>query len=106
MNIPLLVAGVAAVVVSLVVRAAKAKNALEPEEDDEGSGVFLSPPAGFRRAKQAEVTPAMSSKAREMLSQPLGTLAGPFTNENGVAYYIAVETHSNAPKGSSVFIQR
>ena len=105
----LLWTGVAIVAASIfVAKRAKATNILEPEADTDNKppadGVYLTPPAGFRRAKQSEVTPAISAMAKESLSYPMGTLRGPFTNENGVQYYIAVETHSNKPKGSSVFI--
>lgn len=111
MNIPLLVGGLVIIGISLAVRASQAatKNVLVEEEEDPEPAeeqVFLSPPAGFRRAKNSEVTPQIQAKASAMLSQPLGTLHGPFTNENGVQYFIAVESHSNAKKGSSVFIQK
>jgi hypothetical protein len=107
MNVPLLLGGVAIIGISLYVRQAKAKNILEENEEivPEAEPTYLTPPSGFRRAKQAEVTPNMSTQAKASLSSPMGSLLGPFTNENGLQYYIAVETHSNKPKGASVFIQ-
>lgn len=75
------------------------------EAPPQSPGVFVSPPRGFRRARQSEVTPQMQAKAVETLPRPLGTLSGPFANEGGVLYLVAIETHSNAPKGASVFIE-
>lgn len=108
----LLWAGVAIVAVSLYVKRAKGKNILEtkePEPVDNFPEVYAKAPAGFRRAKQSEVTPDMTSAAVQSLSYELGTLRGPFTNPNGIRYYLAVETHKNEAKGKhkgvSVFIE-
>jgi hypothetical protein len=75
------------------------------EETVESKPTYLSPPAGYRRARQDEVTPQISAAAKNGLSSPMGTLLGPYVNENGVSYYVAIETHSNKPKGASVFVQ-
>lgn len=79
------------------------------EEADEDvitpNPIYVSVPAGYRRAKQSEVTPQIAASAKSGLSSPMGSLLGPFVNENGVSYYVAIETHSNKPKGASVFVQ-
>lgn len=78
----------------------------QPEvEDVKADETYVSVPAGYRRARQDEVTPQIAAAAKNGLSSPMGTLLGPYTNENGVSYYIAIETHSNKPKGASVFVQ-
>jgi hypothetical protein len=69
-----------------------------PEKD---SGVYLSP-YGYRRALNAEVTPAMRSEAVAALKEPIGT----FLIRDG--YAIGLEHHQNAEKGrhkgATVFI--
>lgn len=70
------------------------------------AGTFVEPPLGWRRARDAEVTPLMRAKAVESLSADLGSLLGPFVDERGREYLLAVETHSNAPKGVSVFVRK
>lgn len=79
----------------------------QPEEDIDvkADEIYVRVPAGYRRARQDEVTPQIAVAAKNGLSSPMGTLLGPYTNENGVSYYIAIETHSNKPKGASVFVQ-
>lgn len=77
----------------------------EEEQDVKADEIYVSPPAGYRRARQDEVTPQIAAAAKNGLSSPMGTLLGPYTNENGVSYYVAIETHSNKPKGASVFVQ-
>lgn len=79
----------------------------QPEEDDDvkADETYVSVPAGYRRARQDEVTPQIAAAAKNGLSAPMGTLLGPYVNENGVSYYVAIETHSNKPKGASVFVQ-
>lgn len=88
----------------------KSKSPLAEEEGEEveevqSAAITLRAPAGHRRAKQSEVTPAIAAQAQASLSNEIGTMLGPFQNENGVSYYVGLETHSNAPKGASVFIQ-
>lgn len=77
----------------------------EEEQDVKADEIYVSVPAGYRRARQDEVTPQIAAAAKSGLSSPMGSLLGPFTNENGVSYYVAIETHSNKPKGASVFVQ-
>lgn len=106
MHIPLFLFGVAVIGVSLWTRNAQAKNLLDPEEQmPEAKPVYLQPPVGFRRAAQSDVTPSMTETAKASLSQPMGSLLGPYVNEKGLSYYVAIETHSNKPKGASIFIQ-
>lgn len=61
--------------------------------------------AGFRRAQQSEVTPYMTAQAQAALAHPLGDIRGPFVNERGELFKVALERHSNAPKGASVFLR-
>lgn len=68
------------------------------------AGVYVRVPNGWRRATDSEVTPHMQAAARNALSASLGSLLGPFTGEGGVTYLVAVETHSNAPKGASILL--
>lgn len=108
----LLIGGITVVGISLYAKTAKARNILNNSRPDEASdpegGVYLKPPAGYRRAGNADVTPLISSQAKASLSHELGTLLGPYTNEQGKTYYIAMETHYNEKKGyhkgASVFI--
>lgn len=74
-------------------------------EEVKAEETYVNVPAGYRRARQDEVTPQIAAAAKSGLSSPMGSLLGPFVNENGVSYYIAIETHSNKPKGASVFVQ-
>lgn len=60
---------------------------------------------GYHRARQDEVTPYITAQARAALSQPLGDIRGPFVDEQGRRFKVALEVHSNAPKGASVFLQ-
>lgn len=108
----LLLGGATAIGISLYAKRARGKNILEPEDKPKcpaPDGVYLAPPAGYRRARQDEVTAMISSQARASLSHNLGDLRGPFTNEQGRQFIIAVETHCDATKGphkgASVFIQ-
>lgn len=75
------------------------------QEDVKAEEIYVKVPAGYRRARQDEVTPQIAAAAKSGLSSPMGSLLGPFVNENGVSYYVAIETHSNKPKGASVFVQ-
>lgn len=75
------------------------------QEEVKADEIYVSVPAGYRRARQDEVTPQIAAAAKNGLSSPMGTLLGPYVNENGVSYYVAIETHSNKPKGASVFVQ-
>lgn len=108
----LLWTGIAIIGTSLLyAKRAKGKNILEtdePEPIDDFPEVYTKAPSGYRRAKQSEVTANMSGMAKQSLSFELGTLRGPYVNENGVSYYIGVETHKNEAKGkhkgASVFI--
>lgn len=59
---------------------------------NDGGGVFMSP-AGYRRAKQSEVTPAMMADASASLSLPIGS----FVIRDG--YAIGLEHHVNTEKG-------
>lgn len=60
---------------------------------------------GYRRAHQSEVTPEMTRRAQSVLPFPLHTVHGPWIDrETGQRYKVALEVHSNAPKGASVFL--
>ena len=96
----LLFAGLLVLGASILLR----KKAVKQKEGDI-SGVLMFPPAGFRRARKYEITPAMVHRAFELRSEPVGTLTGPFTNESGAHYYITIEMHSGA-KDLSLFIQK
>src|SRR5690606_20121384 len=74
---------------------------LPPEGESAPPPIYLSPPEGYRRAQQAEVTPAMTAQARASLSSPMGSMLGPYRNEYGIQYFVGIETHSNKPKGAS-----
>lgn len=69
------------------------------------SGVYVTIPPGFRRATDAEVSPGMRDAARDHLRAPLGSLLGPLRDEAGREFLVAIETHSNAPKGASIVVR-
>jgi len=103
----LLYGGIAIIGWSLYTRNKQLKSVIDDYyEEEEEEYITIPVPAGYRRARQDEVTPAMKEMAASALPQDVGTLLGPYKDRNtGISYYVALETHSNAPKGASVFIQ-
>jgi hypothetical protein len=72
---------------------------------EQPAGTYVTIPQGYRRATDREVTDGMRDAAVAHLSQPLGSLWGPFADEQGTEFLVAVETHSNAPKGASIVVR-
>lgn len=72
-----------------------------PEPRD---AIYVKVPNGWRRATDSELTSGMRATAQSVLRSPLGSLLGPFHGADGGQYMIAIETHSNAPKGASVLL--
>jgi hypothetical protein len=75
----------------------------EPSRDNPPSDAFFASPAGYRRAGQGEVTPAMSADAHRALKLNLGDFI------KGDGYAVFVESHFNTTKGwhkgASVFLR-
>lgn len=69
---------------------------------DVAKPVYVPVPVGFRRVKDAEVTPDITAKARDILKLggPVGS-SYPFTGADGKSYLALIEVHTNAP-GSNV----
>lgn len=60
---------------------------------------------GYRRARYSEVPNSIRSVCKSLLKHPVGSTHGPYL-VLGVAYLVAIEVHSNAPKGASVWIKQ
>lgn len=82
----------------LLAGGAAIKSMVDKDKESDADTWYADIP-GYRRAKESEITPEMREDAKRSLSNPLGTIL------KRPDYAIAIETHSNAPKGASIFLK-